>query len=147
MRSLPIAEYHRQLRRVAWARGTRITRHLRFVQHAAVDLVFESANLRASDPIAQVESSGLAHRIVRGMPSKEPVQLYQTDRGEAWLGDAIETLQEHCADESVDLIVTSPPSALSRPKEYGNQSQDTYMAWFLPFADQLWRVLKPKEAL
>lgn len=76
-----------------------------------------------------------------------PTRAYETPLGTAWLGDALETLQEHCADESVDLIVTSPPFALQRPKEYGNESQDGYKAWFMPFADEFWRVLKPTGSL
>ena len=50
-------------------------------------------------------------------------------------------------DESVDLIMTSPPFALQRPKEYGNESQEGYKNWFLPFADEFWRVLKPTGSL
>lgn len=77
----------------------------------------------------------------------EPLIAYKTDAGEAWLGDAIETLDARLEDESVDLIVTSPPFALQRPKEYGNESQDAYKEWFLPFADEFWRVLKPTGSL
>ena len=51
------------------------------------------------------------------------------------------------ADDSVDLIVTSPPFALQRPKEYGNESQESYKTWFMPFADEFWRVLKPTGSL
>lgn len=77
----------------------------------------------------------------------EPTLAYRTDVGEAWLGDSIETLDAEVDDESVDLIVTSPPFALQRPKEYGNESQDAYKEWFLPFADECWRVLKPTGSL
>lgn len=45
--------------------------------------------------------------------------------------------------ECVDLIVTSPPYADSRKKTYGGIPPDEYVAWFLPFADQFQRVLKP----
>jgi DNA modification methylase len=76
-----------------------------------------------------------------------PSPAYRTPLGTAWLGDALETLQHHCADESVDLIVTSPPFALQSPKEYGNESQTGYRAWFMPFADEFWRVLKPTGSL
>jgi site-specific DNA-methyltransferase (cytosine-N4-specific) len=79
--------------------------------------------------------------------SDEPVRAYKTDWGEAWLGDSIETLQNEVEDESIDLIMTSPPFALQRPKEYGNESQEGYKAWFLPFADEFWRVLKPTGSL
>ena len=79
--------------------------------------------------------------------SNEPTLAYRTEAGEAWLGDAIETLEMRVEDESVDLIVTSPPFALQRPKEYGNESQEGYKTWFLPFADEFWRVLKPTGSL
>jgi DNA modification methylase len=77
----------------------------------------------------------------------KPALAYRTDRGEAWLGDAIDTLDVRVEDESVDLIVTSPPFALQRPKEYGNEAQQSYKDWFLPFADEFWRVLKPTGSL
>lgn len=43
----------------------------------------------------------------------------------------------------VDLVMTSPPFALTRQKEYGNEPVDRYLAWFMPFCDQIHRVLKP----
>ena len=73
--------------------------------------------------------------------------LYKTGSGQAWLGDAAPALREVCEADSVDLIVTSPPFALLNQKEYGNQSQDDYVRWFQPFADEFWRVLKPTGSL
>src|SRR5690242_13612710 len=73
--------------------------------------------------------------------------LYKTSLGEAWLGDAAATLRDVCEADSVDLIVTSPPFALLNQKEYGNQTQDDYVRWFQPFADEFWRVLKPTGSL
>lgn len=46
-------------------------------------------------------------------------------------------------DNSVDLIVTSPPYADSRKNTYGGIHPDEYVAWFLPIAKELLRVLKP----
>lgn len=43
---------------------------------------------------------------------------------------------------SVDLIITSPPYADSRRTTYGGVPPDQYVAWFLPIAEQLQRVLK-----
>ncbi|HEX8069513.1 MAG TPA: site-specific DNA-methyltransferase [Pyrinomonadaceae bacterium] len=43
----------------------------------------------------------------------------------------------------VDLIVTSPPYADSRKHSYGGVHPDDYVAWFLPIAAELQRVLKP----
>ncbi|MDO8715390.1 MAG: site-specific DNA-methyltransferase, partial [Dehalococcoidales bacterium] len=42
-----------------------------------------------------------------------------------------------------NLILTSPPFALTRKKEYGNQDEDKYIEWFLPFAHEFRRVLTP----
>ena len=77
----------------------------------------------------------------------EPSLVYRTELGSAWAGDAIDTLSSECESESVDLIMTSPPFALQSPKDYGNVAQDDYRAWFLPFADEFWRVLKPTGSL
>ena len=47
------------------------------------------------------------------------------------------------ADNSVDLIVTSPPYADQRKDTYGGIHHDKYVEWFLPISEQLLRVLKP----
>src|SRR5690349_10696546 len=73
--------------------------------------------------------------------------LYTTPYGAAWAGDGAATVRDLCDDESVDLIVTSPPFALIHKKEYGNHSQDDYIRWFQPFADEFWRALKPTGSL
>lgn len=48
-------------------------------------------------------------------------------------------------DDCIDLILTSPPYADKR--DYGTEgssvSADDYVAWFLPKARQIYRVLKP----
>ncbi len=46
-------------------------------------------------------------------------------------------------DDSVDLVVTSPPFALLREKAYGNESQNAYVEWIHGFGVQVQRVLKP----
>lgn len=46
-------------------------------------------------------------------------------------------------DESIDLIVTSPPYADSRKNTYGGIASEKYVEWFLPISDELKRVLKP----
>jgi len=68
--------------------------------------------------------------------------LYKTDLGNAYCADSLEFLPS-IADESVDLVVTSPPYALHFKKEYGNADQHEYVDWFLPFAREFKRVLKP----
>ena len=57
-------------------------------------------------------------------------------------GDCKEQLEKVAAD-SVDLIVTSPPYANQRAADYGGTDPEHYVEWFLPIADQLFRVLKP----
>jgi site-specific DNA-methyltransferase (cytosine-N4-specific) len=42
---------------------------------------------------------------------------------------------------SVNLVVTSPPYALHFKKAYGNETKDRYVEWFLPFANEIRRVL------
>jgi site-specific DNA-methyltransferase (adenine-specific) len=58
------------------------------------------------------------------------------------LGDCREILKE-IPDESVDLIITSPPYADQRKSTYGGVHPDKYVEWFLPISKELLRVLKP----
>ncbi|HOR61008.1 MAG TPA: site-specific DNA-methyltransferase [Bacteroidales bacterium] len=59
-----------------------------------------------------------------------------------YLGDSKEKLKL-LSDNSVDLIVTSPPYADQRKSTYGGIHPDKYVDWFLPISEQLLRVLKP----
>ncbi|MCX6249246.1 MAG: site-specific DNA-methyltransferase [Bacteroidetes bacterium] len=61
---------------------------------------------------------------------------------ELFLGDCKKELLK-IPDESVDLIVTSPPYADQRKGTYGGIHPDKYNEWFLPISSQLLRVLKP----
>lgn len=65
---------------------------------------------------------------------------YETRLGAVYAGDSLEILRA-MADASVNLVVTSPPYALEFKKEYGNESQSTYIDWFLPFSREVRRVL------
>jgi len=67
--------------------------------------------------------------------------LYITRQGRAIVGDAFALLKE-LEDDSVDLVVTSPPFALRRQKSYGNVEETEYVAWITPFAREVFRVLK-----
>jgi len=71
-----------------------------------------------------------------------PSPLYTTNLGAAYRGDSLALLPK-VESESVDLVVTSPPYALHFKKEYGNASAQEYVAWFMPFAREIKRVLKP----
>jgi len=77
------------------------------------------------------------------MKIRSPRLLYKTPLGKAYLGDSLDFLPQ-IASESVDLILTSPPFALKRKKEYGNEDEDKYVDWFMSFAGELHRILKPQ---
>ncbi|MCL4876211.1 MAG: site-specific DNA-methyltransferase [Anaerolineae bacterium] len=72
--------------------------------------------------------------------------FYSTKLGSAYLGDALELLDQ-LDDNSIDLICTSPPFALLRKKAYGNVHADDYIEWFMQFARKFARVLKPQGSL
>jgi len=57
-------------------------------------------------------------------------------------GDCLEILKKY-PDNFFNLIVTSPPYADSRSKTYGGIKPDDYVEWFLPRAEEFFRVLKP----
>ena len=66
---------------------------------------------------------------------------YKTHLGKAYAGDTLELIK-HIPDNSVNLIVTSPPYGLRDKKEYGNADPEVYIKWFMPFANEFHRVLK-----
>ena len=63
-----------------------------------------------------------------------------------------QTARRHAAcrsgdDDAVSLVLTSPPFALRRRKAYGNVEAAEYVEWFWPFAEQIYRVLRPDGSL
>ncbi|CAN5398792.1 site-specific DNA-methyltransferase [soil metagenome] len=76
--------------------------------------------------------------IYANMPVKP---TYITSCGAAFCGDSNELL-EKLPDESVDLVITSPPFALQRQKDYGNIEQQNYVEWFASFAETVHKKLK-----
>jgi len=74
------------------------------------------------------------------LQAREP--LYATPFGAAFLGDSVSLMAE-LPPESIDLVVTSPPYALHFEKEYGNVAKHEYVDWFLPFAAEIKRILRP----
>ncbi len=77
-----------------------------------------------------VAEIGKAH--VKDMMLQAP-PTYITRLGAAYHGDALQLLQQ-LPDDSIGLVITSPPFALQREKEYGNQNQDDYINWLEAFA-------------
>ena len=75
-----------------------------------------------------------------------PAPFYETGEGAAYHGDGLK-LMRSLPDCSVDLIMTSPPFALRRKKEYGNVDASEYVRWFRPFSNQMLRILKDTGSL
>jgi len=69
--------------------------------------------------------------------------VYRTSNGLQVCGDSRKILT-HVPDESIDLVITSPPFALLRQKSYGNERQSRYVDWLADFGREVFRVLKLK---
>lgn len=67
--------------------------------------------------------------------------LYKTTFGQAYLGDSLQLLK-NLPNNSIDLVITSPPFALQRQKDYGNVEQALYVDWLMSFTIEIKRVLK-----
>src|SRR6185437_4414802 len=67
--------------------------------------------------------------------------VYQTGLGQAHCADSLDLLKR-LPDDSVNLVMTSPPFALQRQKEYGNKEQHEYIDWLSEFAAQVRPKLK-----
>ena len=70
----------------------------------------------------------------------------ETQLGRIYHDDSLNVMAG-CADASIDMILTSPPFALTRKKDYGNEQEDAYLEWFRAFAVQFRRILKEDGSL
>lgn len=66
--------------------------------------------------------------------------LYKTKHGKAFVGDSLKLMQL-IPDNSINLVLTSPPFALSRPKSYGNKDQSDYINWIMDFTKEVKRII------
>lgn len=81
------------------------------------------------------------------MTKKEPLATYHKTRlGRIYHADSLDVMKRQ-KKESVDLIMTSPPFALTRKKDYGNEQEDAYLEWFRDFAVQFQCILKKDGSL
>lgn len=69
--------------------------------------------------------------------------IYTTQLGAAYAANGLSVMMD-IPSGSINLVVTSPPYALEFKKEYGNVAKDRYVNWFLPFASEIKRILKPE---
>ncbi len=67
--------------------------------------------------------------------------IYQTSLGAAYACDSLEMLRS-IPSHTVNMVLTSPPYALHFKKEYGNVDKRDYIAWMLPFAREIKRILR-----
>ncbi len=78
----------------------------------------------------------------------QPTLVYSTKFGKAYRGDSRLLVKKgSLKPHSVDLIFTSPPFALTRPKDYGNKSQTEYVQWFESFVPMLQEMLSATGSL
>lgn len=80
---------------------------------------------------------------MHNIPKLQTSPAYSTEWGNAYCGDSLELLQQF-PDDSIDLVMTSPPFALLRKKEYGNKEQHEYVEWLAEFAKVVYKKLKPE---
>ncbi len=73
---------------------------------------------------------------------RECISAMRVTTAEIKQGDCLKVLQDF-ADNTFDLIITSPPYADRRKHTYGGVPPEKYVEWFLPRSEQFLRVLKP----
>lgn len=78
---------------------------------------------------------------IRSLGLEKRTPAYSTPLGAMLHHDSIHVLK-NLPSCSVDLVMTSPPFALTRKKEYGNEPVERYLEWFMPFCLEIKRVLK-----
>lgn len=75
------------------------------------------------------------------IPREAYFARFDAKYGSALCADSLKVLAA-LPGGSVNLVVTSPPYALHFKKEYGNASKREYSEWFLPYAREIYRVLR-----
>ena len=80
------------------------------------------------------------------MGEGHPDVFLATKLGSVHCADGLRVM-ERMSDATIDLIMTSPPFALTRKKDYGNKQEDEYLEWFKAFAAQFGRILKEDGSL
>jgi site-specific DNA-methyltransferase (cytosine-N4-specific) len=74
---------------------------------------------------------------MRGVP-----KAYVTVKGAAYIGDS-RALLAKLPNDSINLVMTSPPFPLQRQKVYGNKEQHEYLDWLTEFARLVYQKLTP----
>lgn len=80
------------------------------------------------------------------MAARESTAWLETRLGSIHHDDSLNVMAR-CDDASIEMILTSPPFALTRKKDYGNEQEDAYLEWFRSFAVEFHRILKDDGSL
>ena len=87
--------------------------------------------------------------VQHSSPGLPPIEAAQIPSDDAALaphilhGDCLEVIPRELGRQAVDLVVTSPPYADQRRKNYGGIHPDRYVEWFLPRAEAIRDSLRP----
>lgn len=73
-------------------------------------------------------------------------KIFKTKLGSIIHDDSLKYLKK-VKDKSLDLIITSPPFALTRKKAYGNEQGDAYLVWLKEFGELFHEKLKEEGSL
>lgn len=79
---------------------------------------------------------------------KSFIPSHETSLGTMFCGDSLEILPYIIQKGvKVKLIMTSPPFALIKKKEYGNEDAEEYVDWFMKFIPYFKQILEPNGSL
>ena len=73
--------------------------------------------------------------------------IYRNKLGRIIHSDSLTYMKKKVEDDSIDLIMTSPPFALTREKNYGNVGSNEYCEWIRPFISEFKRIIKPNGSI
>lgn len=134
---------------------TRLIPILREQARNAMNLKPRPDRLRSAPPSAGEDGSsgtggipGNTSAVGLSSDSKKFTIAYSTNLGHAYQGDSLAVLP-HLIDAGVrvKLIVTSPPFALVRKKDYGNEDAESYLKWFQQFTPLFKQILTPDGSM
>ncbi len=100
------------------------------------------AGKKRKTPVSYQRSTR-ARKLTAREPNIPGSPIYRTKLGSSYALDS-KLVLGGLDESSVDLVMTSPPYALHFKKEYGNVEKGDYVDWFLPFAKEIHRALKPE---
>ena len=92
----------------------------------------------------------MADQFIRHPGHDGPRMAYQTTAGQMFVGPAEDLLADGLPGPvrgNVQLVFTSPPFPLHRPKKYGNRTGDDFARWLAGYARPLADMLTPDGSI